>query len=695
MNTAYDTALGLLRQTPVALSGLDKALGTVWGSDGLVKTGIVAPVTIIGKATIKAIDPYATQPRNFIYRNVLKYHKLWRQENFLGTLLQTILYGCANIGNRSLKAHEHSLPHLPLNSLESSVGKFLSSIKPLLPQKIYEQKVALANDFMANEGAILQADLEVYAQEKWAAGTSWMKDFWEEAYFKMKDSVLKTNYFGLDAAPKTLAQNEKTRLDNTATKLYAMLCFIQKANAGTLPAPVYKGAIPLCPHPVTRLFSTTRLPSPEGALDTLMHTPQSKHIAVFSRGRVYKLNVLNEKGYPLPIPYLRRQIAALIEASKAQDAPVVDVGVLTAQPRPAWHKNREELIGLGNKEILEAIETAHFTLSLDDSTPQNLPEAIQAIYKNQNNCWHDKSVQIRLTGTFTGALFEHSGAEATDAVIMAFSIDEIQKNLPIYAYESNETDDDSFEEMSWKLNDDMKNHIQKVHAEVTDKMNEVDIGVHTLPYGTTRIGAFGLSPDAFIQMALQLTYKRIRNEPTSVYESATTRAFKHGRTEMLTPATVQSTEFVDAFDSDVSNEEKEKALRRAAEEHQRLIKECFFGDGFHRHMMALQEMAKRREIKSEFLEDPSHTIPQRLSTSQTPLTNAISEGGCFLPSAQDGFGMSYHPSKASTRMFISSFKGGKAGASSEEFAKKLEETCDEMLTLLDTNQKAKNNKVKA
>lgn len=42
-----------------------------------------------------------------------------------------------------------------------------------------------------------------------------------------------------------------------------------------------------------------------------------------------------------------------------------------------------------------------------------------------------------------------------------------------------------------------------------------------------------LSPDAYIQMALQLAWYRTRNSFTATYETVLTRMFKRGRTETL------------------------------------------------------------------------------------------------------------------------------------------------------------------
>lgn len=52
------------------------------------------------------------------------------------------------------------------------------------------------------------------------------------------------------------------------------------------------------------------------------------------------------------------------------------------------------------------------------------------------------------------------------------------------------------------------------------------------------------SPDAYIQMVLQLAWYKTRGEFTATYETVLTRMFKRGRTETLRSYTRDSREFV-------------------------------------------------------------------------------------------------------------------------------------------------------
>src|SRR5258705_1517560 len=53
-----------------------------------------------------------------------------------------------------------------------------------------------------------------------------------------------------------------------------------------------------------------------------------------------------------------------------------------------------------------------------------------------------------------------------------------------------------------------------------------------------------LSPDGYIQAALQLTYCRLHGSVTATYETASTRLYQHGRTETIRSLTPEMAKFV-------------------------------------------------------------------------------------------------------------------------------------------------------
>ena len=58
-----------------------------------------------------------------------------------------------------------------------------------------------------------------------------------------------------------------------------------------------------------------------------------------------------------------------------------------------------------------------------------------------------------------------------------------------------------------------------------------------------------VSPDAFVQICLQLTYFRIHRKLAPTYETASVRKYLHGRTEACRSLSVEMADFVTSFDN--------------------------------------------------------------------------------------------------------------------------------------------------
>ena len=59
------------------------------------------------------------------------------------------------------------------------------------------------------------------------------------------------------------------------------------------------------------------------------------------------------------------------------------------------------------------------------------------------------------------------------------------------------------------------------------------------PMGKDQLRAAKVGPDGACQFAFQLAYYRMHGETASTYESCSTAAFKHGRTETIRPNTAE------------------------------------------------------------------------------------------------------------------------------------------------------------
>jgi carnitine O-acetyltransferase len=96
--------------------------------------------------------------------------------------------------------------------------------------------------------------------------------------------------------------------------------------------------------------------------------------------------------------------------------------------------------------------------------------------------------------------------------------------------------------------------IQKAINQFESLASKHDVKVVTYEaFGKSQIKKFGVSPDAFAQMAIQLAYFKMYGVSRATYESAGVRKYRHGRTETGRSVSVESVAWVKAMqDPDLS-----------------------------------------------------------------------------------------------------------------------------------------------
>ena len=83
----------------------------------------------------------------------------------------------------------------------------------------------------------------------------------------------------------------------------------------------------------------------------------------------------------------------------------------------------------------------------------------------------------------------------------------------------------------------MKSRISEAIAHVDNLDNDVDLEVFNYAgYGKEFMKSARCSPDAWLQMSLQLTMYRLTGGVVATYESASTRRFRLGRVDSIRAA---------------------------------------------------------------------------------------------------------------------------------------------------------------
>jgi carnitine O-acetyltransferase len=139
-------------------------------------------------------------------------------------------------------------------------------------------------------------------------------------------------------------------------------------------------------------------------------------------------------------------------------------------------------------------------------------------------------------------------------------------------------------------------------------------------YGREFIKSCKLSPDSFIQTAIQAAFYKIHGVPAAHYESASTRMFAEGRTECIRSCSVEAVDFSKALlDSDLSLQQKFKFMKKAVESHKSYAADAVQGLGVDRHLLGLKKIAieNGKNLPQLFMDEGYvQSSNFRLSTSQ-------------------------------------------------------------------------------
>lgn len=554
-----------------------------------------------------------------------------------------------------------SLPRLPVPAVKDTMRRYLESVQPLLDAQQFKRMQALARDFEMTVGPRLQWYLKL---KSWWA-TNYVSDWWEEyVYLRGRGPIMvNSNYYAMDYIYIIPTPKQAARAGNT---IHAMLLYRRKLDREEIRPLMGQTAIPMCSSQYERMFNSTRIPGLE--TDTLQHLKDSKHIVVYHKGRYFKV-WLYHSGRLLKPCEIQLQMQKILDDQSLPQPGEEKLAALTAGDRIPWAKARNSFFRQGkNKLSLDTIEKAAFFVTLDDTEQGFRKEDPVASLDNyaksllHGKCydrWFDKSLSfIVFKNGKIGLNAEHSWADApiighlwesmlaTDQFQLGYTEEGNCKGEPNSKIPSPQR-------LQWELNEPCQKVIMQSLSVAQQLADDVDF--HSFPFdnfGKGLIKKCRISPDAFVQMALQLAHYRDKGTFCLTYEASMTRLFREGRTETVRSCSNQATKFVlTMMDPNQTREQKLKLFKQAAEKHQSLIRHAMTGAGIDRHLFCLYVVSKYLGVESPFLKEVL-SEPWKLSTSQTPhqllelvdlnkFPQYVSSGGGFGPVADDGYGVSY------------------------------------------------------
>nr|CAD7443826.1 unnamed protein product [Timema bartmani] len=305
---------------------------------------------------------------------------------------------------------------------------------------------------------------------------------------------------------------------------------------------------------------------------------------------------------------------------------------------------------------------------------------------NSANRWFDVTIQLIISSDGAcGLCYEHSTAEGVAVVQL---VEDVLKQVDSQPdggsnVSNNHPQLSPAVRLEWSLDQNLQRTIL---------IEDLDLFVYRYNgYGKDFIKSCRVSPDAYIQLALQLTYFRLYRQLTATYESASTRRFLLGRVDCIRSATVEVLDWVVAMSQDESgvesednnqqsskkvtfslytDEKKQELFDLAIKKQTEIMVENIMGEGIDIHLLGLREMAKEsREPTPEIFQDDVYKLANHFA----------------LSTSQDGYGASYNPHTSSIVFCLSALNSCEH-TSTWKFSHTLEESLNAMQKLLDVRK---------
>ncbi|XP_053195748.1 carnitine O-acetyltransferase isoform X1 [Scomber japonicus] len=596
-------------------------------------------------------------------------------------------------------SHQKGLPSLPIPPLQQTCERYLTALEPIMEAEELKHTEQLLDEFQkpGGVGERLQRSLEKRAHNT----ENWLSEWWVQvAYLDYRLPVVVHSSPGL-VLPRMNFHDKQGQMRFAAKLIAGVLDFKTMIDNETLPVE-YLGGKPLCMNQYYEVLSSCRIPGVKR--DAIVNHAKSsrppKHITVVHNFQFFALDVYNSDGTALTADQLYVQLERI--CSSALQTNTEPIGILTTQHRDSWGKAYVNLMkDKTNKESLSAIQRSIFTVCLDGAMPRGSDDsyrssaAVQMLHGggsqwNSANRWFDKTLQFIIGEDGTcGANYEHAPAEGPPIVALIDHVVEYTRKpetvctpmvpLPMP------------KRLHFNITPEIKKDIEEAKQSMNILAQDLDVRVIVFShFGKNVPKTHKMSPDAFIQMALQLAYYRLYQRCCATYESASLRMFRLGRTDTIRSASSASAAFVKAFDDPSrQNTEKVDLMEKAVKAHRSYTTMAVSGQAIDRHLLGLKMQAVEEKLSiPEVFKDSAYAkaLNYQLSTSQVPSkTDCVM---CFGPVVPNGYGVCYNPMEDHINFAMSSFNTCKE-TNTAHLAQAVEGALMDMRTLLEQTPKAK------
>ena len=535
---------------------------------------------------------------------------------------------------------EDSLPRLPVPSIEDTSKRYLKSVRPLLSKEEFAAtEKAVTESFKSGSiGEKLQQRL--LARRDHPKQKNWIAEWWNDAaYLSYRDPVVPYVSYFYSFRDDRRRRNPAKRAAALTT---AALEFKKNVDAGTL-EPEYMKKLPMSMTCYQYMFNCSRVAA-EGLDYPIMYDHKgNEHIIAIRKNQFYKIPT-HVDGKQLNTSELEQQFNLVYQrASK-----VAAIGSTTSLPRDDGVVARKNLLDAAppNAAALEAIESSSFVVCLDEAAPITLAErAHQYWHGDGKNRWFDKPLQFIINDNGTaGFQGEHSMMDGTPTHRLCDTVNNLIVNNRLdFDNPSIRSNLPEPTALRFELSEAVERDLEKAAAHFRKVMNAHELQVQAYKgYGKALIKKFRCSPDAYVQMVIQLAYHKMYGKNRPTYESAATRKFQLGRTETTRSCSEESVAWCDAMaDPQIGQEECEKLFRTAVNTHVANTVLASDGQGVDRHLFGLQKLLEEGEEVPPIFTDQAYSYSSSWYISSSQLSSEYFNGYGWSQVIDQGWGIAY------------------------------------------------------
>ncbi|XP_001605246.2 choline O-acetyltransferase isoform X2 [Nasonia vitripennis] len=655
--------------------------------------------------------------------------KGWR-DSVLGTSRRLL----SSIGSLSRDSsscpstRDEPLPSLPVPNLECTMQKYLAQVEAVAPNHL-DRTRNLVRAFLAGPGPKLQQRLLERRQKV----DNWATDWWlKDMYLTVPLGLPINSNPGLAAKPKQFSSQRDAAVF-LARYLTELLNYQEVLDSSELEVERVKSKDgkrmqPLCMAQHYQMFRLYRRPGQ--IMDEHVHLNRATsgdHIIVAHHNQFYSVPVRASDRGRITESELVEQFLKIMEVPA--DAKTLPVGILTTAKRPVWANAREELLkNENNRHNVELIERCLCLVCIDDDvlpTTFNNPMRKEDRWLGERdyanvlhhmihgggsrhvgaNRWFDKTVQLILgKDGLWGLSYEHSAGEAPAIFRIFEELTDKVDAMPPPDESSVSSHLPAPEKLEWSLSEQSRNDIREAMTSFDALVEDLDLCILRFEdYSKEFIKSCNISPDVYIQLALQLTYFRLHGHLVATYESAGIRRFAKGRVDVIRAASPEALGWVKAMcqgDPEThapSGNAQEEGIKRkqrikelfdlAVQRQTKEMTDNITGHGIDNHLMGFRYAAEESgEPTPEIFNDEAYKITQHFALSTSQITTKNDTIGGYGPVVPDGYGCGYNVRKNGFIFSCSAFHSDE-NTSAMKFAQTLKRSLQDMASMLkDTKQ---------